>query len=521
MKKLYFLIIALSVISGVNAQQSTFSKVFYDDNGNDQAFSMAKAIGNYYIMAGISDQNGLITEIDTGGNIIWSKKIGNDNTTSFTSVIPTNDSCFVLLGQCLNASHTASDIFYVKINSGGDTLWSKSIDLGNDLSPKSIQQTYDKGYIICGTLTPSSSTPNTIMLITKLDATGNISWLKKITCGNFQNQAFSVKQMPDSGYVLTGYLENHNGTIFDIRGCLIRLTSNGTVSWARNTTQSNVFGLDIIVTNDGLICLIGLNNGNGQVILKTDFTGNRLWSKHYANGFGPTANNQVTPKLFRTFDNGFVYQTSSQFSPGQLYKIDSAGNSVWTKFLYLISTDVAETRDSGLLIIGNGPIYGVKSFPTSNLQIGIIKTDTAGNSISSCIGNSGNAGTDTSSMNFTSVAFSTATGGQVNILHPVITDFGLTTIEGCVSFFGDIKENQIENTVLIYPNPATDDITVEIPDFSRDAAISIYNIQGKLIMQQQMSQVRSNVDISGLSQGLYMIKLITPEGIVTKKFIKD
>jgi hypothetical protein len=155
------------------------------------------------------------------------------------------------------------------------------------------------------------------------------------------------------------------------------------------------------------------------------------------------------------------------------------------------------------------------------LQIGIIKTDTAGNSISSCIGNSGNAGTDTSSMNFTSVAFSTATGGQVNILHPVITDFGLTTIEGCVSFFGDIKENQIENTVLIYPNPATDDITVEIPDFSRDAAISIYNIQGKLIMQQQMSQVRSNVDISGLSQGLYMIKLITPEGIVTKKFIKD
>lgn len=78
------------------------------------------------------------------------------------------------------------------------------------------------------------------------------------------------------------------------------------------------------------------------------------------------------------------------------------------------------------------------------------------------------------------------------------------------------EAEQIEN--IIYPNPATDKLMI-VNSYSENATIAIYNLQGK----QEMSQKTGNepVDISNLSKGIYIVRIIESGNIITNKFIKQ
>ena len=82
--------------------------------------------------------------------------------------------------------------------------------------------------------------------------------------------------------------------------------------------------------------------------------------------------------------------------------------------------------------------------------------------------------------------------------------------------------------VSVYPNPATDRITVLLPDNCR--SIELTNLLGQplLIRQANPSLQTSNtsqspntqeIDVSTLPRGIYLLRLHTPEGIQTKKII--
>ena len=71
--------------------------------------------------------------------------------------------------------------------------------------------------------------------------------------------------------------------------------------------------------------------------------------------------------------------------------------------------------------------------------------------------------------------------------------------------------------VTVYPNPATDHITVE--NLS-GGSISILNVDGQVMLQQNISNNKTTVDVSGLPEGVYMLKAVSSTASVTKKFIK-
>ena len=75
----------------------------------------------------------------------------------------------------------------------------------------------------------------------------------------------------------------------------------------------------------------------------------------------------------------------------------------------------------------------------------------------------------------------------------------------------------------IYPNPANDKITIENISKSRalDKMISIYNIEGQIIIQTPMQQQKIELNISDLANGIYILKLSNSENILIKKFVKD
>jgi len=75
--------------------------------------------------------------------------------------------------------------------------------------------------------------------------------------------------------------------------------------------------------------------------------------------------------------------------------------------------------------------------------------------------------------------------------------------------------------LAVYPNPATDNLTIEFPVFGiNDKTIEILDLNGKIVATTNFSSFKVNMDISGLSNGVYFLRLSCEEGLITKKFIK-
>ena len=75
--------------------------------------------------------------------------------------------------------------------------------------------------------------------------------------------------------------------------------------------------------------------------------------------------------------------------------------------------------------------------------------------------------------------------------------------------------------IKVYPNPANDKITIESTIINKDAMISIYNIQGQLLIQRPMLQTKINIDASGFTEGIYYVKVKTEKDVAVKKFVKE
>jgi beta-glucosidase len=73
--------------------------------------------------------------------------------------------------------------------------------------------------------------------------------------------------------------------------------------------------------------------------------------------------------------------------------------------------------------------------------------------------------------------------------------------------------------VSLYPNPAKDKISI-MGIQSQNINVSIYNSMGELVMQKQITNSKE-VDISSLSNGIYIMRILNSNSYLNYKFIKE
>ena len=72
----------------------------------------------------------------------------------------------------------------------------------------------------------------------------------------------------------------------------------------------------------------------------------------------------------------------------------------------------------------------------------------------------------------------------------------------------------------MYPNPATNEVTISVDAKYNVTAISIYDISGREVIAQDASNT-ATISLEGLESGYYFVNVFTTDGTVTNKLIKE
>jgi hypothetical protein len=83
-----------------------------------------------------------------------------------------------------------------------------------------------------------------------------------------------------------------------------------------------------------------------------------------------------------------------------------------------------------------------------------------------------------------------------------------------------VNDNDITNSVLLYPNPASNEFIVNLgASVQGDVEIVIINSLGQTIQQLSTSTTRTTVDVSNLNTGIYFVNIQTQTQSTTKKLV--
>ncbi|MEI8204535.1 MAG: T9SS type A sorting domain-containing protein [Bacteroidota bacterium] len=525
-KYTYSLLLTLLLIpfSLLNAQ-NYFTKVIFSMSDWVQAKATIQTFDQSFYIAGTSNNGASIVKLDSVGTFKWSKTFTSSNhQNEFTTLVETADSCIILAGNIYNQTGGYFDLLCVKINSTGDTLWTKTYKLGFDGNALSIDKTNDNGVIITAYIA-NNDYSNYKMAVFKLDNNGNLQWSKNYTSGDWYNMGYSVKQAPDSGYYVLGYSESHPTTQnpppppdFKDNAFLLKLSPAGDFSWATCYALAypdlHLRGMDFTLSSTELMLLFRGGANDNAYVLKVDTGGNMIWNKKINTSLYAYLNGFTQPyKFLKTNDD--YYSFSSQYA---LVKMDSSGIIICSKDMGWFGYDVQSipTIDNGFFMISNGPLIGAKIPPTFNQQIGTAKTDSAGWNNSICNYPSSHSSIEDTMMVF-STNFNTTAGNTADTIIPLVSSLNLLTIDGCVAFSGAVHENNNDASITIYPNPTAGSFNLITNQIKSIESIEIYDVYGKLIYQTQKSV--NIIDISSQPNGVYFLRLTADNKQYTQKLV--
>src|SRR5574343_422279 len=97
---------------------------------------------------------------------------------------------------------------------------------------------------------------------------------------------------------------------------------------------------------------------------------------------------------------------------------------------------------------------------------------------------------------------------------------------GCLSNFGfykspfsvSLNEMNQEESISIYPNPTSETLTINGLDNS--ALLTVLSLNGIQLLSKQISN-GEEVDLSFLPKSIYILKIETSKGVITKRIVKN
>ena len=335
----------------------------------DEGYSVQETADGGYIVAGYTSSFGAgkpdvwLIKTDPNGDTLWTKTYGGSEWDQAWSVQQTSDGGYIVAGWTESFGAGEADVWLLKTDADGDTLWARTYgDTGWDAG-SSVQQTPDEGYIIAGYTASVGTGEIQHVYVIKTDADGDTVWTRTYGESSW-TRGWSVKQTSDGSYIIAGSTYIFSEVVSSIEIYLIKTDANGDSLWTKtygHPTGAD-YGASVCETSDGFYIIAGssycLGFGYEILLLKTDADGDSLWARTYGRTTGMNGGNSVC----ETSDGGYIIAGSKKFSGSRSYdvhlmKTDENGEILWTR-TYGRTTgwdeaqSVCETSDGGYIVAG-------------------------------------------------------------------------------------------------------------------------------------------------------------------------
>jgi len=248
---------------------------------DDVGFSVQQTADGYIIAGwtrsfGAENKDVCLIKTDASGDTTWTRTYGGPGDDGGYSVQQTSDGGFVIAGYTYSFGAGSSGAYLVKTNSTGDTLWTRTYGGTRDDVGYSAQQTTDGGYVIAGR-TQSVGAGNEDVYLIKTNTSGDTLWTRTYG-GTDYDGGRSVQQTADGGYIITGYTHSSGAGSGDVY--LIKTNASGDTLWTRTYGgPSPDVGYSAQQTSDSGYIITGYTYSFGThygdvYLIKTDANGN-------------------------------------------------------------------------------------------------------------------------------------------------------------------------------------------------------------------------------------------------------
>ena len=216
-----------------------------------------------------------------------------------------------------------------------------------------VIEDYDKGIIILGT-----KTNYTYGWIIKADINGNMLWNKKIGNGSYMIDPRAIQLTSDNGLIIGGTMSKY-GNQQD--AFILKLNSCGELDWCSDIYTPTIpddLGWRVKTTDDNGYILLGLyNNPNPNLrtnLFKFNSQGNLLWHQSYL----------PDSAAFQDDPCDIITENSGILITAKCYYPDSGQVGGWERF-YMIKTDTAGNKLWSCIYGKDSYYYG---YPQISLQ---------------------------------------------------------------------------------------------------------------------------------------------------------
>jgi len=200
----------------------------YGTDEMDYANDVQQTTDGGYIIAGAVNgyQDGYLIRTDANGDSLWTRVFGGPLTEEFFSVKQTGDGGFIVSGKNMSEGAGDYDVWLVKVDADGEEQWSKVFGGEKKDQGFSVSITDDAGYFIVGyTESFAHADEDSDMYWIKTNDNGDTLWTKSF--GDIMDDGgLSGLQTEDGGLVAAGYMYVSGE---QLNYYLVKMTEDGTV----------------------------------------------------------------------------------------------------------------------------------------------------------------------------------------------------------------------------------------------------------------------------------------------------
>jgi hypothetical protein len=523
--------------------------VYSDSFGN--VYACGDYSGQADLDPGLSDllatSNGgedlFVQKFDPSGNLLWALSLGGDGADRAASLSVDITGNILLTGYFSDTVHFdpampssysvalgTRDAFILKLDEDGNFIFAKSFGglfdytEGKSITTDATNATYMTGTFAgavdfdpnAGTYELTSFAYDAFIL--KIDELGELVWVKRPE-GTTDEAGHCIKLDSFNNVIVTGNIGNSGNCDFDLgpglqiftasggsAGFLLKLNNDGNYIWAKELDASIVsHALSLTIdTNDNPIVAgyfagslytqagsaiphlpaVGTENGFVQ---KFDSDGNLIWMKNiggttsnviYSISSGVSDAVYLVGSFYQTVDfdmgSGVSDYTSSEGCDMFIEKLDQNGDLDWVQTIgiwdYNLASFAGTTNESGDVFLMGIFRDTVSSFPLLNSDF----------------------------------------------ISEGANDMLLLKFNSTVS----ITENaETSNQLMVYPNPTSGTIYIDLQNFAADCTIELYDVAGNLLQSSFTKPSVYALDLNEFSDGVYFIRVVSRDKLLTEKIV--